>query len=104
MTQPTQNTGREAAADELSQLAPLAALSNELRDYPVRLLLQVCEQADKRKGPVPDHTLTFVPYLGETTIRALVEGGYVERLDDVPYAILAYMPTERGRALAASLR
>jgi hypothetical protein len=48
--------------------------------------------------------LTFVPYLGETAIRALVEGGYVERLDDVPYAILAYMPTERGRALAASLR
>lgn len=104
MTQPPQNAGREAAANELAKLAPLAALSDELRDYPVRLLLQVCEQSERRQGPVPDHTLTFVPYLGETAIRALVEGGYVERLDDVPYAILAYMPTERGRALAASLR
>lgn len=104
MTQPPQNIGREAAADELAKLAPLAALSDELRDYPVRLLIQVCEQADLRKGPVPDHTLTFVPYLGETAIRALVEGGYVERLDDVPYTILAYIPTERGRTLAASLR
>jgi hypothetical protein len=42
--------------------------------------------------------------LGETAIRSLVDGGYVERLDNVPYAIIAYMPTDAGRTLAASLR
>jgi hypothetical protein len=101
---PAKNQARAAAADELAELAPLRALADELRDYPIRLLVQVCNQADARKGPVPDHALTFLPYLGETAVRALVEGGYIERLDDVPYTILAYMPTELGRAMAASLR
>jgi hypothetical protein len=104
MTQKSDNNAREAAADELAKLPPLHAMAEELRLYPVRLLEQVCEQADRRQGPVPDHTLTFLPYLGETAIRSLVDGGYVERLDNVPYAIIAYMPTDAGRALAASLR
>ena len=98
------NPAREAVADELAKLQPLRSLADELRLYPVRLLEQVCEQADHRQGPVPDHTLAFLPYLGETAIRALVEGGYVERFDNVPYAILAYLPTQRGRELAAKLR
>ena len=104
MTEELRDSVRESVADELAKLQPLQALADELRLYPVRLLEQVCELADRRQGPVPDHTLTFLPYLGETAIRALVDGGYVQRLDDVPYAILAYLPTERGRALAASLR
>lgn len=104
MTNKRNDPKRETVAAELAQLQPLRELSDELRLYPVRLLEQLCEQADSRKGPVPDHILTFLPYLGETAIRALVEGGYVDRLDDVPYAILAYMPTDKGRALAATLR
>ena len=104
MTEQSTDAAREAVADELAKLLPLRALADELRLYPVRLLEQVCEQADRRQGPVPDHTLTFLPYLGETAIRALVDGGYVQRLDDVPYAILAYLPTEQGRTLAARLR
>jgi hypothetical protein len=104
MTENPKNPAREAAADELAQLLPLRELSDELRLYPVRLLEQVCEQADRRQGPVPDHTLTFLPYLGETAIRALIDGEYIQRLDDVPYAILAYLPTDKGRALAEGLR
>jgi hypothetical protein len=103
MTQKSNSNAREAAADELAKLPALHAMTEELRLYPVRLLEQVCEQAERRQGPVPDHTLTFLPYLGETAIRALVDGGYVERLDNVPYAIIAYMPTKAGRELAASL-
>jgi len=104
MMERPKNPAREAVADELAKLQPLRSLADELRLYPVRLLEQVCEQADRRQGPVPDHTLAFLPYLGETAIRALVEGGYVERFDNVPYAILAYLPTQRGRKLAAKLR
>ncbi len=104
MTERSRNPAREDAVDELAKLPPLSAIAEELRNYPVRLLEQVCEQAERRKGPVPDHTLTFIPYLGETAIRALVDGGYIQRLDDVPYTILAYLPTDKGNALAALLR
>jgi hypothetical protein len=104
MTQESNSKAREAAAGELAKLPPLHAIAEELRHYPVRLLEQLCEQAERRQGPVPDHTLTLLPYLGETAIRALVDGGYVERLDNVPYAIIAYVPTDAGRAIAASLR
>jgi hypothetical protein len=104
MTQRGKDPARRAAAEELAQLGPLHDLAEELHLYPVRLLEQLCEQAERRQGPVPDHVLTFLPYLGETAIRALIDGGYIDRLDDVPYAILAYMPTDKGRALAATLR
>jgi hypothetical protein len=97
------NAARKAAAAELAQLAPLRELAAELDDYPVRLLAQLCELAETRQGPVPDHAITLLPYLGETALRALVEGGYAERVDDVSYAINAYLPTAKGKALAASL-
>ena len=32
-----------------------------------------------------------------------MEGGYAERIDDVSYAINAYLPTDKGLALAATL-
>ena len=103
MTDQPKISVHEAAADELAELHPLKELTREIRRYPVRLLQQLCEAAERRQGPVPDHTLSFLPYVGETAIRALVDGGYVQRLDDVPYAIIAYVPTEKGIALAASL-
>ena len=93
--------GFEAVADDLAALAPLRELALELRTYPVRLLVLLCELHDQRGGPVPDHALKLLPYLGETALRALVEGACVERMDDVSYAINAYVPTDVGRALAA---
>ena len=104
MSERLSNEAWVAAADELSSLSSLRALADELRAYPVTLLAQLCELAEKRQGPVPDHTVTLLPYLGETALRALVDGGYVERLDDVSYAIHAYLPTDKGKVLAASLR
>jgi hypothetical protein len=97
------NAARKAAAAELAKLAPLQELADELQDYPVRLITQLCELAVKRQGPVPDHAITLLPYLGETALRALVDGGYAERIDDVSYAINAYLPTDKGKALAATL-
>ena len=103
MTNQPTNHAWERAADQLADLLPLKELATEVKLYPVRLLTQLVEQADRRKGPVPDHVLTLLPYLGETALRALVDGGYVSKRGDVSYAIAAYEPTEKGRALAASL-
>jgi hypothetical protein len=91
----------DAVAKELAVLGPLRELSDEVLTYPVRLLTLVCEEFDRRQSAVPDHALKLLPYLGETALRALVAGGYVERVDDVSYAISAYAPTELGRATAA---
>lgn len=103
MTNQSHDPSWEPAAAELAELAPLKELADELRLYPVRLLLQLVEQHDRRQGPVPDHVLTLLPYLGETALRALVEGGYVTKQTNVSYAIAAYEPTDRGRTMAAAL-
>jgi hypothetical protein len=79
----------------------LRDLADELRNDPVRLLSLVFEVYDQRGGPVPDHALELPPYLCETALRALAAGGYVERRGDVSYAIQAFVPTDRGRALVA---
>ena len=93
----------EAAAEKIAALPALKELGDELKFYPVRLLSQLCDVHVQRNGPVPDHALTMLPYLGETALRALVEGGYIDLLNDVSYAIRAYVPTEEGLALVATL-
>ena len=103
MTNESLTEAWESAAEKIAALPALKELADELKFYPVRLLSQLCDVYIQRKGPVPDHALTLLPYLGETALRALTEGGFVELRDDVSYAIHAYVPTEVGQALVASL-
>jgi hypothetical protein len=104
MTRSNNNEPFDKAAAELAELPALRELATELRDYPVRLLQLVCEEYDRRQVPVPDHSLRLLPYLGETALRGLVEGRYVDRIDDAPYAIAAFVPTEKARALLKRLK
>ena len=93
---------RKASADaesRLSELAPIRELMAEVRTYPVRLLQRICDLYTLRDTPVPDHALQLAPYLGETTLRALIEGGYVELRDHTHIAVHAYVPTPSGLAL-----
>ena len=103
MTNQPLNEAWQKASAELAELPPLKELATEVQTYPVRLLSQLVEISDQRQGPVPDHVLTLLPYLGETALRALADGGYVKKLDDVSYAIAAYEPTDKGRAIVAGL-
>lgn len=103
MTNQPPSKALESAAEKIAALPALKELGDELKFYPVRLLTQLCAIHIQRQGPVPDHALTVLPYLGETALRALVEGGYIDLIDDVSYAIHAYEPTEAGKALVASL-
>ena len=91
-----------AAEDVLAATGPLRNLSDEVRSYPLRLLRLVAEQYAVREAPVSDHLLRLPPYLGETALRGLVEGGFVERVT-AAYAVYAYAPTPGGLALLASL-
>ncbi len=90
------------AEDELARIGPLRHLADEVRSYPLKLLRRVAEQYAERNAPVPDHVLRLPPYLGETALRALVEGGYVSRADEPARAIYAYVPTEKGLSLLAA--
>ena len=92
-----------AAEDALAATAPLRSLTDEVRSYPLRLLRLVAEQHAARKAPVPDHALRLPPYLGETALRGLLEGGFIARADGARGAIHAYAPTDAGLALIASL-
>lgn len=99
MNNPRRGT-REAEA-KLAEAAPLRELADEVRAYPLRLLRAVIQQYALRHAPVPDHSLRLPPYLGETALRGLVEGGMVERVEDAARSIHAYIPTEAGLALIA---
>lgn len=90
-----------AAEEALAATAPLRNLADEVRSYPLRLLRLVAEQHAVRNAPVPDHALRLPPYLGETALRGLLEGGFIERADGARGAIHAYAPTEAGLALLA---
>ena len=95
---------RERAAEEtLAATAPLRSLADEVRSYPLRLLRLVAEQRAARNAPVPDHALRLPPYLGETALRGLLDGGFITRAEGARGAIHAYAPTEAGLALIASL-
>ena len=89
----------QGAETLLSELAPIQELLVEVRTYPERLLRRICDQYAERDAPVPDHALRLAPYLGETALRALIEGGYVERRDELHVSVHAYVPTASGRAL-----
>ena len=98
----TNKTAQQPSSDAetvLSKLPPIQELLVEVRTYPVRLLRRICDQYAERQAPVPDHALHLAPYLGETALRALMEGGYVERQDELHLAVHAYIPTPSGRAL-----
>lgn len=90
-----------AAEEALAATTPLRNLADEVRSYPLRLLRLVAEQHAARNAPVPDHALRLPPYLGETALRGLLEGGFIERVDGARGAIHAYAPTEAGLALLA---
>ena len=98
----TNKTGQQAdpgVETLLSELRPIQELMGEIRTYPARLLRLICDRYAERQAPVPDHALHLAPYLGETALRALIEGGYVERNDENHLAVHAYVPTASGRAL-----
>ena len=92
-----------AAEAKLARTSPLRELADEVRSYPLRLLRTLAEQHALRRSPVPDHVLRLPPYLGETALRGLVEGGFVERTEETRRAIHAYVPTPAGLALIASV-
>ena len=98
----TQDERVRAAEEVLAATGPLRNLSDEVRSYPLRLLRLVADQYAARQAPVSDHLLRLPPYLGETALRGLVEGGFVERVT-ASYAVYAYAPTPDGLALLASL-
>lgn len=98
----TQEERVRAAEEALAATGPLRNLSDEVRSYPLRLLRLVAEQYAARNAPVSDHMLRLPPYLGETALRGLLEGGFIERVT-ASYAVYAYAPTAEGLALLSTL-
>jgi hypothetical protein len=92
---------RDQVLSELAELGPLGGLAKEVREYPLRLLNLVIEINAQRGVPVPDHLLKLSAHLGETALRALEDGGFVEKADGQRYAIRSYVPTVAGKAMAA---
>ena len=99
MTEKAQQRANTEAERTLGELGPLRELREELWTYPLRLLRLIGDLHATRGGPVPDHALKLTPYLGDTTLRALVGGGYLVVHDDTHMAVHAYTPTDAGLVL-----
>ncbi len=101
----TNKTGRASQPESsgaetvLSELGPIQELLGEVRTYPASLLRRICDLYATREAPVPDYALHLTPYLGETALRALIEGGYVALDPQTHMAVHAYVPTASGIAL-----
>ena len=102
-TRSSSASGRAEVEERILASAAMRDLTDELRAYPTRLLIQIVAEHRRRGGAVPDHVLEIVPYVGETALRALVDAGLADRIDDSPYAIRSYTPTADGLALAARM-
>jgi hypothetical protein len=67
-----------------------------LREEPAQLLGQICAEYRGNSLPVPDHRLSFVGYLGEATLKALIAAGLIRRLSGERLSLYAYEPTAAG--------
>ena len=67
-----------------------------LEEEPARILRSICAQYNQSQAPVPDHHLPWAGYVGEVSVRALLEAGLIQREPGGHGAIYCYRPTAEG--------
>jgi len=96
----TRRTRLQSAKGEVSRMVSNSSsfrqLRGELNQYPVALFSRVCIMHRERKSPVPDHALGLAPYMGDLSLRALVESQLIERVERDDRSMHAYTPTAKG--------
>lgn len=71
-------------------------LVTSLEHEPLGLLAAICKAHEVQGGPIPDHRLPIQGYLGEISIKALVQTGLVTEEPSTRDSIRAFVPTHKG--------
>jgi hypothetical protein len=99
----TRSTRTQSAKGELVRMVtnsgPFRQLRDELNQYPLALFSRICGMHRDRKSPVPDYSLGLAPYMGELSLRALVESELIELVDRDSRSTHAYAPTAKGQEM-----
>lgn len=98
-TCPTERPGSGLTAEVLNvirQTDAMAQALNCIEQEPLQLLGEICRQFEKAKEPVPDYNLHPSGYIGEVSLKALVEAGLVKSHAAPRYSLFRYEPTEEG--------
>lgn len=67
-----------------------------LREEPVHILEVICKENEKSGQPMPDYRLHLSGYIGEVSLKALLEAGLIKQESGGRVSIYIYSPTEAG--------
>lgn len=71
-------------------------VEKSLREEPVRILEIICREHEKTGQPVPDYRLRLSGFIGEVSLKALLQAGLISQQSGGRVSIYAYSPTEAG--------
>ena len=86
----------------LNETEIMVQFKQSMKDEPVKLLLDICKKFEKAKQPVPEYNLHIQGYVGDISLKALVQSGLVDYIipDEEPwYAVLSSLERSVNRPM-----
>lgn len=71
-------------------------VEKSLGEEPVHILGVICREHGKAGQPVPDYRLRLSGYIGEVSLKALLQAGMVTQQSGGRVSVYTYSPTEEG--------
>ena len=79
-------------------------VEKSLGEEPVHILGVICREYGKTSQPVPDYRLRLSGYIGEVSLKALVQAGMITQQSGGRISVYSYSPTEQGLRQYQSLQ
>ena len=79
-------------------------VEKSLGEEPVHILDVICKEHGKASQPVPDYHLRLSGYIGEVSLKALVQAGMITQQSGGRISVYSYSPTEEGLRQYQSLQ
>lgn len=88
--------GQDEFLSVLGKTAIMQQVEKSLREEPVHILEAICRENEKTSQPVPDYRLHLSGYVGEVSLKALLEAGLIKQQSGGRVSLYTYSPTEAG--------
>ncbi len=89
-----------SAVDDFAALLEVTEVMKQvlksLKEEPVHLLGNICQEYQRTGQSVLDHHLHFVGYMGEATLKALLSTGLIRQQPGGKLSLYSYEPTLEG--------
>ncbi len=95
---------RDELLSLLSQTPIMQQIEKSLREEPVHILGAICGEHEKTGQAVADYRLHLSGYVGEVSLKALLEAGLITQQSGGRVSIYTYSPTAEGLKQYQSLK